>query len=264
MISASNEIWHQQLFQPFHDREERLKRIIRYGNYPEKGYPTTLASHQWQVAALVREVEDVMRSQAPHFDIAKAVALAFIHDDHEPFGVGDVQSANEFHMTAEQKALYEEAEKKSIQAAIEYYPERFGDYSYGELLWEAAFYVSTLEGQVMKLCDKYVGCGEAMHEIISGNTDFRNRKVDPTYGKENPTPIEYYTKWFSGVLGKLPLLPGFVSWETAEDLPGHDFLARLYGPFPENGLPMWQYEFWKRAIMNHAPEWEQRRLGLIK
>lgn len=251
-----SQITYQQLFQDFTSREDKLGQIIRYSNYPEKLYPTDLNLHQHQVAAMVREVGSYLSGIGINFNFMKAIIMAYIHDDHEPFmTLGDVQSANEVHLTKKQKGLIRSDEIQAIRKAIYCYPKEVGEHFYANLLIESAHTVKTPESQLVKLCDKIVGLGEALHEIYSGNKTFLVRPVDRTYEKEVPNPIEYYRIYFSRIKEHLPLLE-----EIFQRVADPQF-AFLYEPIPEE-LPMSHYHLWRKAIKGHAPDWECERLQL--
>lgn len=251
------EVWYNFLFGDFFEfeRDSKLKSIVRYSNYPEKLFPTSLYDHQFQVAAIVKELMISVSGNDDSFDVTKMIIMALIHDDHEPFGVGDLQSGNEHHMTSDEVRRHIISEGKSVIETIEFYPDTVGNYNYGHLLWEAVIGSSCLYGQLVKLCDKYAGLFEAMHEIVNGNESFQEQKVDATFGRLNPTPIQYYRTYFSNVTERLPLIADSISGK-------YSTLAQLYAPLPESDLPMWHYDFCKKAIINHAPESEKTRLGL--
>lgn len=244
------------LFKDFTAREEDLESIIRYKNYPEKLYPTTLNSHQHQVAAMVKKVGIYMLNIGVDFDLVKAIVMAYIHDDHEPFmELGDVQSASEFHRTEKEIERIEKDEALGICLAANAYPEYIHYYRYEELLLEAAFSINTIESQFVKLMDKVVGLCEALHEVQSGNKTFLEQKTDILLGKLNPTPFMYYTDYFSSIEKKLPLLK---TWFDAS----HE-LSFLYKPLPEKLACLSNhYKLWEDALIKYAPPWERERLGM--
>ncbi|MDD5084049.1 MAG: HD domain-containing protein [Candidatus Moranbacteria bacterium] len=241
------------VFAAFAERERYLRSIIRYGNY-RTIFPTDLDSHQHQVAAMVRYlIPFLIRHQGDAFDPIRAIIQAYIHDDHEPFmEAGDFQSADRAHLNDQQKELLWEDEYRGIQKAIVQYPKRLWHekYSYAVLLLDAAREVATFESELVKLADKLVGLGEALHEIHSGNDAMRRGTMSLCFQVMNVSPVEYYREYFSNIKRRLPRLVSSV------DSDAHWFLQ----PLPEEEFPWKYHNLWANAISMYAPTGEQERL----
>ena len=243
------------------NRNKRLESIVRYRNYPHKLFPTHLKSHQHQVVAMVLELNnyiwmyiyDCGLRQRFDIDLNRAVVMAYIHDDHEPFMEAlDFQSANELHITQDEKFVLQNDEYQAIEKAIGVHGALMRQDSalmYGELLWDSVMQIGTLESQFVKLCDKLVGLGEALHELSSGNNTFAHGVVDPQYNRMNVAPTQYYELYLAEFDKHLPLL--------SEAIDFNKWFCTT--PFTD-GLLKRHYKLWVNAIVNHAPQWEQERL----
>lgn len=242
---------HRTLFGSFVGREVHLRKIIRYENYPHRLFPTNLNSHQHQVAALTAQLVSSMEFRGFEFSCIKAIIMAYMHDDHEPFmAAGDFQSGDKAHLNDEQKRQLKDDERQAINVATGLYPKKICGYSYGEMLWDAAYHTETIEAQLVVLADKLTGLSEASHEIFSGNETMSIGVESPMFGKMNVSPIQYYRRYFLELDKKLPLIM------ERFDAKDHWFLQ----PISEEGVPMQHYELWKTAILKYAPEWERKRL----
>lgn len=240
------------LFKTFVGREAHLETIVRYENY-QTYFPTNLNHHQHQVAALTRHIMWMISPDENGFDLTKAVIMAYIHDDHEPFmEAGDFQSADRVHMNVMQKKTLQEDEQRAILMAIDTYPERIGEYAYADLLWDAASRNATLEAQLVKWADKLAGLGESLHEIHAGNTIMSTGVMSQRFNVLNVSPIEYYREYFAHIKEKLPVLADAFNFDAY-------WFAQ---PYSKDRLPWDFYNLWVYALKAYAPPWEQERLLL--
>lgn len=250
------QVFYDTAFKDCVRREEYLKTIIRYGNY-QTIFPTDLCSHQHQVAAMIRYLMPVVLKEydMSNFDYIRAILEAYIHDDHEPFmSNGDVQSADRVHLNDHQKQHLRNDEERGLKSAIDRYPHRiwFDKYLYAVLLRDAAWKATTFESELVKLADKLVGLGEALHEIQSGNDAMRRGVKSLRFKKMNVGPVEYYQKYFLKIKERLPLLASSI------DTDKHWFLQS----FSQDGFPAKHYNLWLNALDIYAPVWERERLCL--
>jgi len=245
---------HAEVFRDFSDREERLDQVVRYHTIEVKRYPTTLRSHQHQVAAYAAHVlESCGNSLTKTVDARKVLVMAWIHDDLEMFmKYGDIPSSGEAQRKEEVEKMIKDDESYGIQNAGRYFPTKVAGYVYEELLRDAGSTLDSLEAQFVKFCDKMSGLAEALHEINRGNTHFLQRPYDEMIDQFAPAPKEYYARYTHDISSRLPL---------------------LYHAFGEQNIPLLdpiekesdyeqRYGFWKEALRRYAPTWELQRLEI--
>lgn len=250
-------------------RNARLGEIIRYKNYPVKHFPTSLKSHQHQVAAMALSMYSVIRNYHQEMeiystfnpDLEKLILMAYIHDDHEHYmEMGDWTSANELHVNAAQLQEVYDDEERAIDLAIQEYActisqdDRNLTAAYAKCLRDSASKLSSIESQFLKLCDKLAGLCEALHEIADGNHTFLEGMYDIQYDTINVSPLEYYEQYFEKVKCIESVLP------LAIKVIGVDLWFNQTPLVGSSQLQLRHYNFWMTALCKYAPEWECKRL----
>lgn len=245
---------HDEFFRDFLGREEMLDTIVRYRAYDPLFFPTTLRQHQHQVSALVAyflEVCDDAVNQSG-LDWQKTILMAWIHDDNEPYmEMGDIQSANEWTRTKSESAQIQDDTERSIRMTAKKFSKHLGEFVYENILLDAGLRLTSLEGQVVKFCDKMTGFGEALHEIQSGNSLFLKGQIDPLFGKRMPTPREYYGDYLEKLSGKLPLFALMVKEVD---------ILFLKPPTQGDVFSQAHYDFYTEALSRYAPALERKRV----
>jgi 5'-deoxynucleotidase YfbR-like HD superfamily hydrolase len=185
----------------FVGRDQDLRAVPRFSLYEVMLYRTNLYTHSHRVAALTRAINPLAAAVfGASYDSRKAELMAYVHDDAE-LVFGDIQAGNKSRMTTAQLQRVKETEMQAIKTITQRFPESVEDYSYRQLLEEAAQH-SSLEAQVVCYADKYDALGEALHEVYAGNHHFTTNVVNE-YGRI-PTPPEYYADYFQTFGTKFP------------------------------------------------------------
>jgi len=244
---------YNSIFQDFTQREDFLDSITRYRNYSEKLFPTTLKSHQHQIAAVTAHMLDYIAEMNKDiiFDNRKAIVMAWIHDDHEAFmEMGDIQAASKVNQSEREKKIIYADEILGIERAKKQYPREVDIYSYGDLLLDAGNALQSKESQLVKMCDKLCGLSEALHEVACGNESFRLQMYDDQAQRYITSPLKYYPPYLQNIEKHLPLVYSMIS----------DMKIPAFTVFTDDVHSSAQYLFWKEAIIKYAPEWEKQRL----
>lgn len=245
---------HPRIFQRFLERDDLLDTVTRYRNYQKKFFPTTLKSHQHQVAAMVAwfiiTYPEIMSCYG--IDSNKLIIMAWVHDDLEvDMKFGDVPSASEAKRKQEESDEISRDERQAIVSMARRFPKYVGDYVYEEILLDAGHALVSRESQLVKFLDKMTGFGEALHEMRFGNETFFTAPSDVLFGTINHTPMQYYSEFLQKIELKLPL---FYEMIDSEGIP------LLEIPQEEVKFSDTHYMIWKEAIQVYAPKWEWGRL----
>src|SRR3989344_4105231 len=102
--------------EPFPDRTEQLRAIIRYRDaYPVMFYRQNVLHHVMRVSWLANELADVAAATFPRYDPRKAELIALVHDDAEII-TGDYQASYRTQLTREELDVQLEEELAGIAA----------------------------------------------------------------------------------------------------------------------------------------------------
>ena len=184
----------------FREREENLRKIIRYSLYSTMWYRTNLWSHSRRSAWIVQAFSPRVQMVFESFNANKACALALVHDDAEII-MGDIQAGNKSKMSHSELKEIEQQEERAIEVLAGHFPASLGVYEYRELLFEI-LHKKSLEAVVVDWADKYDAFGEALHELYAGNGSWSIHIVNE-YGVI-PLPTEYYDNYFNKFADKFP------------------------------------------------------------
>jgi len=170
------------------DREEGLRRILRYSMFEVMFYRSSLWQHSHRVHWIVEELLP-LTDGVIKIDKEKARVLALVHDDAEMV-TGDIQAGHKAKMTKEQlMQLEKDEEKAAIKLAVGY-PKEVHGYEYQSLL-VSAVYKDCIEAQLVSYADRFDAYCETLHEILAGNLGliwslmFYERWL-PSYAKKYP------------------------------------------------------------------------------
>ncbi len=192
-----------ELFRNFVGRDEALKKVKRYGNYPVVLYRSSLYEHCRRMVFLLQYVEHEIKAAGLDFD--RLIVMAFVHDDVE-IVIGDIVAGDKAVMSSAQLQEVADAESRAIDVLGERFPTSVGSYRYADLLHEAHD-MKTSEAWLLKYIDRFDAFGEALHEVHAGNATM-TESIISQYGK-NPTPFDFYIEYLSSFSGKNPQLSQF-------------------------------------------------------
>ena len=185
----------------FEDRNNDLRRIIRWSEYAEMFYRTNNLQHYKDGLVILEEflpfaTQHMGGSIRP--DLARALML--VHDDVE-IRTSDVSGAVKSTWPEEQVRMWKEFERTSMKMLVS----EFGDrkimgHKYKDLV-EMMFELEEIETQFVKLVDKYVGFNEALHELYGQNPLFAKKG-----GRDKEAAIRRYERMFTQLERQYPRL----------------------------------------------------------
>lgn len=151
------------------DREESLKKIMRYSRFERMDYRSSLWNHAWRMLWLVEAIAPIAQKHLA-IDIEKARVMALVHDDAEII-TGDIQAGVKALMTMEETAAMDRGEEDAIRELSNRYPKTVHGYLYSQLLTEM-LHKDSIESQFVSYIDKFDAFNESMHEYHAGNVGF--------------------------------------------------------------------------------------------
>jgi len=246
--------------EPFPDRTEQLRAIIRYRDaYPVMFYRQNVLHHVMRVSWLANELADVAAAIFPSYDPRKAELMALVHDDAEMV-TGDYQASYRTRLTEQELSNQLAEELEAIAEVARGFPATLDGYSYQELL-ESFATMNSPEALVAKYADKFDAFGETLHELFAGNALFN---VPPLFRGQ---PVPAAPKFCFNLLNSFSqLYPDFQSLfgsgHPLVKLPAADFIALAQrGSLhtaetirqPSNYGP---YDAWKSVILKNASDEE--------
>ncbi len=181
------------------EREARLRAIFRYSMFDVMLYRSNLWEHSHRVTWIVEELAP-LTATLKGYDIEKARALAYVHDDPEML-VGDIQAGHKAKMTKQELEAIESNEDAAADALSAQMSGTVNGYGYRELLGHA-IHKDCIEAQVVSYADKFDAYCETLHELFAGNLSLL-------------WSILLYERWTTSYPQKYP--------EIAELLSLHDF-----------------------------------------
>jgi hypothetical protein len=177
------------------NREKDLSRVLRYHKFRIMFYRTNLLIHSLRVQAIVRELLPLASVDYPDLCAKKTLLISKYHDDPEMASKrGDVPLQLKLLMDADE-ALKLKSEELAAADFLRrsYRNPTIGGLHYHDLLMHA-MHKDCVEAQLHSFADKLDGYGEALHEVLAGNTAF----LEPV--------INYSFHTFNNPKGKFPLL----------------------------------------------------------
>ena len=201
----------QEELSQFLNREHLLRGVRRYSNQKIMFYRTNLFAHSKRVTWNVMGNANIALKYFPDFNVGKAIAIAFVHDDAE-IVTGDFQAGDRLKLSQSQSQNLDSHEERAIEELSVVFPKTLASFVYKDLLYEI-LYPQSIEAQFVKYMDKFEGYAEALHEVFGGNYLFALNYVSD-YG-EIVSPTKYYEDFFSVVNTKLPLLASIKEEENS-------------------------------------------------
>lgn len=248
-------------FSGFNGRDSALKRQERWYLYSPMFYRTDLWIHTRRVRWIFEEMKPLLREvYGEGFDYRKAEILTFIHDDIEIL-TGDPALSLKNGRTEEQK---KEDRKKDIKAArilAKIYPDEIEGYNYEQLL-RHSIDKDCLEAQVVSLCDKLDGFGEALHELYTGNEIF----AFPVHSYIHI--LSRFGEKFEGLVPLLTTDKGFVV--PPNQMSGDDIIDLVWDNSKYAQLDITEdtghhhYDMWRRTNVKYADDKELQYLKTKK
>ncbi len=235
----------------FENREKQLENILRWNmeRRTPMFYRTNDLLHSRRVHFLVKDILPILEKvYVDDFNVDKSLYLALVHDDAEII-TGDVQLYYKDRMSSgEQKKLVLE-ESKAIDKLVEKWPKSIGEFSYGELLYNA-LHKNCLEAKFVSYCDKVDGYCESLHEIFAGNPRFVG--ASQSYVEklmDFPRKFPELSKLIPS--SKHPLLeaPNFL--DTEKVLENAKFHTRESIKIPTG---LFHYDVWRELTLKHFGE----------
>jgi len=251
----------------FPGREEALRAIPRFHIYRRMFYRSHDAIHAHHVRWMVRFLAPLVRRHVPTLDQTRAEAIALVHDDPEII-TGDAQAGNKAKMSLAELVILKQQERRAIDVLAQRFPTTVAGFSYRELLLANAEREKCPEVHLVQFADKLDAYGEALHEMLAGNTTFAEL-LTTEYG-DLPLPTELCHAFFRRFASAYPDLAFLTTGPDAVlDLDGCadvDWLTRARPSVPHTRETLRQptgvqpYDLWKRMILASADEEEIRRL----
>lgn len=214
-------------------------------------YRTNLALHSARVQQIVQRLLPFALQQYPELDVTKTLLISKFHDDYEmTSNQGDVSLQIKMRMDGQQISLLKQEEIAAAEFLVRSYgnPEIEG-YAYRDLLMHAIL-KDCPEAQLHSFADKLDGYGEAIHEVLAGNTCF----VEPV--------INYVAKSFNNPHERFPLIAkAFDSTNGPFSFP-----VVCLKKYFEHGLittrPHTQASLMRKTEIPHYEMWKEVTLGL--
>jgi 5'-deoxynucleotidase YfbR-like HD superfamily hydrolase len=176
-------------------RENDLREVTRFSDFPLMFYRTNLAEHSDRVENLVRILLAEIKegSKLSSLDSELCLAIAQTHDDPEII-TGDIPSPKKNQMSNQEQKRHIIKEFSAAQKLVLRYGPTFRNYDYEKLL-EHSILGQSPEYVLVNFVDKLEALGEVLHEIHNGNDPFRSSPE----GRTIP-PTEYYRQFLHEVV----------------------------------------------------------------
>jgi hypothetical protein len=238
-------------------REQHLRAVRRWGDWPVMFYRTNLFIHHARVEDMVNcpEIVSPVMELYSDFNLRKARVCARYHDHHELIPkLGDICRRTKLMMNVEELSELQKREILAVEEISQIYAVRgrqrmVDGYPIRDILMHAVF-KDCIEMQFVSAVDKMMdGYGEALHEALAGNGIF-------TEGVQN-----YLTKTWAELPEDCSLIAKVFSHpHNPFVMPPCDFHVLFDGgrrpPRPhtpedvlrQTGIPI--YEWWKRVTIN--------------
>jgi hypothetical protein len=236
------------------NREEDLQRVKRYHKFEVMFYRTDLLIHSDRVQRILKELLPYATPFYPNLNWRLALLISRFHDDYEMVSErGDVPLQFKLQMIEEGGKELSILEQEEIAAAEflsrSYRNPIIGGYRYKDLLMHSIL-KDCPEAQLHSFADKMDGYGEALHEVLAGNTCF----LEPV--------MTYLARIFNDLPGKFPLIQEVFKFGNGHfSFPVIDLIdyfekgnigSFLHTPktIESKKTKISHYEFWKKVTLS--------------